>query len=69
MTAVADLTENMAKSLAEIPHPSLPAGSNIYGSTKVFPDYQASEGQAWFGVRSGGVFYPIILAAELENLA
>lgn len=53
MTDVADKTEleqAIDKSIAEIPHPSLPPGTNIYGSTKVFPDYQASEGQAWFGL-------------------
>ena len=53
MTDVAEkteLTEAMEKSIAEIPHPSLPPGTSIYGSTKVFPDYQASEGQAWFGL-------------------
>jgi uncharacterized repeat protein (TIGR04044 family) len=47
------ITENIAKSLAEIPHPSLPKGSNIYGSTKIFPDYQASEGQSYFTLIHG----------------
>jgi len=39
-----DLTELESQSLTEIPHPSLPDGSNIYGGTKVFPDYQAENG-------------------------
>jgi uncharacterized repeat protein (TIGR04044 family) len=38
------IAENMKKSLEEIPHPSLPKGSNIYGSTKIFPDYKANPG-------------------------
>ena len=38
----AELTETEQQSISEIPHPSLPDGSNIYGGTKVFPDYQAS---------------------------
>ena len=32
------IAANIATSLAEIPHPSLPKGSNIYGGTKLFPD-------------------------------
>ncbi len=36
-----------ATSAAEIPHPSLPEGSNLYGSTKIFPDYQA-EGDEYY---------------------
>ncbi|GGM43841.1 MSMEG_0572/Sll0783 family nitrogen starvation response protein [Promicromonospora citrea] len=40
-------------SLAEIPHPSLPKGSNLYGSTKIFPDYQAEPGQAYFTLVHG----------------
>ena len=39
------ITENIKTSLAEIPHPSLPKGSSIYGGTKIFPDYQAEEGE------------------------
>ena len=48
-----ELADNIAKSMAEIPHPSLPKGTNIYGSTKLFPDYQASEGQSWFALVHG----------------
>jgi uncharacterized repeat protein (TIGR04044 family) len=47
------IAENIAKSLAEIPHPSLPAGSNLYGSTKIFPDYQAEPGQSYFTLIHG----------------
>ena len=49
----AELTETEAASIAEIPHPSLPAGSNLYGSTKVFPDYQAEPGQSYFTLVHG----------------
>ncbi|MGI4893748.1 MAG: hypothetical protein ACRYF3_01390, partial [Janthinobacterium lividum] len=44
---------NIAKSLAEIPHPSQPKGTNIYGSTKVFPDYQAEGGETYFTLVHG----------------
>ena len=47
------ITENIAASLAEIPHPSLPTGSNIYGSTKIFPDYKAEEGESYFTLVHG----------------
>lgn len=43
----------MEKSKAEIPHPSQGKGTNLYGSTKLFPDYQASEGQAWLTLVHG----------------
>ncbi|MQY17394.1 MSMEG_0572/Sll0783 family nitrogen starvation response protein [Nocardia macrotermitis] len=49
----ATITENIEKSLAEIPHPSLPAGSNIYGGTKIFPDYQAENGESYFTLVHG----------------
>lgn len=39
-----NLSELEAKSLHEIPHPSLPKGSALYGSTRVFPDYKANPG-------------------------
>jgi len=48
-----ELDDNIAQSLAEIPHPSLPKGSNIYGSTKIFPDYQAEEGESYFTMVHG----------------
>jgi uncharacterized repeat protein (TIGR04044 family) len=47
------IAENIAKSLAEIPHPSQPKGTSIYGSTKVFPDYQAEDGEAYFTLVHG----------------
>ncbi|QNK82442.1 MSMEG_0572/Sll0783 family nitrogen starvation response protein [Nakamurella sp. PAMC28650] len=47
------IAANIAKSLGEIPHPSLPKGSNIYGSTKIFPDYQAEAGQSYFTLVHG----------------
>ena len=43
-----ELTPEESASLAEIPHPSLGSGANLYGSTKIFPDYQAdTEGLAF----------------------
>ena len=47
------IAENIAKSLGEIPHPSLPKGSNIYGSTKIFPDYKAENGESYFTLVHG----------------
>ncbi|WP_226359856.1 hypothetical protein [Pseudonocardia sp. ICBG1142] len=41
----AELSDVEKKSLEEIPHPSLPEGSSIYGGTKVFPDLQAEDGE------------------------
>lgn len=41
------------QSLKEIPHPSLPAGSNLYGSTKLFPDYRAEEGESYLTLVHG----------------
>ncbi|MGW4368188.1 MSMEG_0572/Sll0783 family nitrogen starvation response protein [Nocardia takedensis] len=47
------IERNIAASLAEIPHPTLPPGSNIYGSTKIFPDYQAEAGETYFTLVHG----------------
>lgn len=47
------ITANIDKSIAEIPHPSLPKGSTIYGGTKIFPDYQAEEGESYFTLVHG----------------
>lgn len=47
------IAENMQRSLEEIPHPALPKGSNIYGSTKIFPDYQAENGESYFTLVHG----------------
>ena len=47
------LTDEEMASLMEIPHPTKEIGSSIYGSTKVFPDYQAEEGETYFGMVHG----------------
>ena len=48
MTETVELTDVERKSRDEIPHPSLPEGSSIYGATKVFPDYEAENGETYF---------------------
>ena len=48
-----ELTDVEKLSLDEIPHPALPVGSSIYGGTKVFPDYQAEEGEVYFTLVHG----------------
>ena len=56
MTSVIEqgtLSDTEKASLAEIAHPSLPAGSSIYGTTKVFPDYQAENGETYFTLIHG----------------
>lgn len=47
------IKENIAKSVNEIPHPSLEKGTNLYGSTKVFPDFQAEAGETYFTLVHG----------------
>ena len=47
------IDENIKTSLAEIPHPALPKGSNIYGGTKIFPDYKAENGETYFTLVHG----------------
>jgi uncharacterized repeat protein (TIGR04044 family) len=49
----AELSDVEQKSLEEIPHPSLPEGSSIYGGTKVFPDLQAENGETYFTLVHG----------------
>jgi uncharacterized repeat protein (TIGR04044 family) len=49
----AGLTDTELASLNEIAHPSLADGSSIYGSTKVFPDYQAEAGESYFTLVHG----------------
>lgn len=49
----AQIKANMEASLKEIPHPSKGKGANLYGSTKIFPDYQAEEGQSYFTLVHG----------------
>ena len=47
------LSDQEIASLMEIPHPSKGPGDSIYGSTKVFPDYQAEEGETYLGLVHG----------------
>ena len=48
-----EIMANIEKSVGEIPHPSQAKGTNLYGSTKIFPDYQASEGQSYLTLVHG----------------
>jgi uncharacterized repeat protein (TIGR04044 family) len=48
-----ELTELEKKSLEEIPHPSLGTGANLYGSTKLFPDHQAEDGESYLTLIHG----------------
>ena len=45
--------ENIQKSPGEIPHRAQPAGTNLYGSTKIFPDLQAEDGESYFTLVHG----------------
>ena len=49
----AAIMANIEASLAEIAHPSQPKGTNLYGSTKIFPDYQAENGESYFTLVHG----------------
>lgn len=49
----AQIKANIEKSLSEIPHPSHNAGTSIYGSTKIFPDYQAENGESYLTLIHG----------------
>lgn len=49
----AQIQANIEKSLNEIPHPSQAAGTSIYGSTKIFPDYRAKDGESYFTLIHG----------------
>jgi uncharacterized repeat protein (TIGR04044 family) len=49
----AEIKANIEKSLGEIPHPSQAPGTNIYGSTKIFPDYQAENGESYLTLIHG----------------
>jgi len=49
----AQIKANIEASLAEIPHPSQPKGTSLYGSTKIFPDYQAEAGECYFTLVHG----------------
>ena len=48
-----EIMANIEKSVSEVPHPSQEKGTNLYGSTKIFPDYQASEGQSYLTLVHG----------------
>lgn len=49
-----ELKAKQATSMGEIAHPSLAKGSNIYGSTKIFPDYQVGgEGASYLTLVHG----------------
>lgn len=48
-----DLKAKQQTSIGEIPHPSLPNGTNIYGSTKIFPDYQSDGSESYFTLVHG----------------
>jgi uncharacterized repeat protein (TIGR04044 family) len=48
-----DIIAKQQASIGEIAHPSLPAGSNIYGSTKIFPDYQSDGSEEYFTLVHG----------------
>jgi uncharacterized repeat protein (TIGR04044 family) len=48
-----EIKAKASESIAEISHPALPAGSNLYGSTKIFPDYEANEGESYFTLVHG----------------
>jgi uncharacterized repeat protein (TIGR04044 family) len=47
------LTDQEIASLMEIPHPTQEVGTSIYGSTKVFPDYQSEPGETYLGMVHG----------------
>ena len=53
MAVAPKLSEQEMASLMEIPHPVKEKGESIYGSTKVFPDYQAEDGESYFGMVHG----------------
>ena len=49
----AQIQANIEKSLSEIPHPSQAAGTSLYGSTKIFPDYRAEDGESYLTLIHG----------------
>lgn len=48
-----ELKAKQELSSSEIAHPALDAGSTIYGSTKIFPDYQARPGESYLTLVHG----------------
>jgi uncharacterized repeat protein (TIGR04044 family) len=73
MAVEAQLNDQEIASLMEIPHPSKAVGESIYGSTKVFPDYQAEPGETYFGLVHGLVhessvsFVAVLLALRAQK--
>jgi uncharacterized repeat protein (TIGR04044 family) len=53
IAAAEEIAAKARTSIEEIPHPSLPAGTNIYGGTKIFPDYQSDGSESWFTLVHG----------------
>jgi len=53
MAIAPKMTDQEIASLMEIPHPTKEVGDSIYGSTKVFPDYQAEPGETYLGMVHG----------------
>jgi uncharacterized repeat protein (TIGR04044 family) len=53
MAIAPTLSDTEIASISEIPHPSKDLGESIYGSTKVFPDYQAEKGESYLGLVHG----------------
>ncbi|WP_374122164.1 MSMEG_0572/Sll0783 family nitrogen starvation response protein [Frankia sp. AiPa1] len=47
------LAEQERRSLIEIPHPVLSPGTSLYGSIKIFPDFQAHDGEAYLSLIHG----------------
>ncbi|WP_239071382.1 hypothetical protein [Amycolatopsis sp. SID8362] len=56
----AEVKADIEKPLGEIPHPSQAAGTNLYGSTKIFPDFQAEDGEAYFTLIHGIPYEPSV---------
>jgi uncharacterized repeat protein (TIGR04044 family) len=53
MAVAPKMSDQEIASLMEIPHPTKEIGESIYGSTKVFPDYQAEPGETYLGMVHG----------------
>lgn len=53
MATETKLTDQEIASMMEIAHPSKGTGESIYGTTKVFPDYQAEPGETYLGMVHG----------------
>ena len=53
MAVETKLTDQEIASMMEIAHPTKGPGESIYGTTKVFPDYQAEPGETYLGMVHG----------------